>query len=753
MQNLLNRIVKYNIYALVFLMPLFWLPFSFEFFEYNKQYLLFFLVSSAFFAWILKQVLYDKEIRFKKSPIDYCVLGFLFVSLVSAIFSVDKISSFFGFYGRFSDGFISLLSLVILYFLITNNVNAAAEDSALPMEKRSKSEKRSAKIAGADINKLLNLFLYSVAAIVFISYLSVFGVWQMIEGFLPQVMLQKIFNPAAGSSEGLVVFLAAVVLLLAGLLLNKTRSIFYWILLSASLGLMIIIGFTQAWIIVLATLVLFVGVSLVKRIFKENVNQLLIPIILIIMSAAFIFLQPVKMDLAKEQILPQTVSWQIAVKSPISDLKSGFLGSGLGTFHYDFAAFKPQSFNRDWMWQIRFDRAGSYFAELLATVGFLGLLIYLGLVGFVLFVSWFFVSRHFKGFPFLMAFFALLAGQFVYYQNSSLLFMFWTILGLLAVSWQAAEADLMREIKFSFKNFPELALMFLTLTVILGVAILSLYFYAAKYYLADANYSKASLALGEERVKGLEAAVSLNPQFPYYRAMLARAYLAQVFEEMQKPAAGQDKAKIQLLVSISIDQARTATILGPKQVAYWETLGMIYREIQSIVAGANEWGIRSFNEAIKLEPTNPVLYTELGRLYLAAGDKEKAKENFSKALEKKPDYAMATIQLALLLEQDDILDEAMSKLENLVINDPYNVDGRFQLGRLYFNAGRTDEAIEQFRIVTILAPNHSNAHYSLGVAYAAKKETQSAIQEFERALELNPGNQDVMQKLKTLKGE
>lgn len=741
MQNLLNRAVKYSIYVLVLLVPLFWLPFSFEVFEYNKQYLLFFLVSLGFLAWVLKQVFYDKEIKFKKSPIDYLILGFLFVSIISFIFSVDKNSSIFGFYGRFSNGLIGFLSLVVFYFLITNNVS---------IKENASSEKRSSEISA---NKLLNLLLYSVGIVVFISYFSIFGIWQKIGGFLPQVMLQKTFNPVAGSLEGLTVFLAVVVVLLSGLLLNKYRNIFYWILLLASLGLMMIIDFTPAWIILLATLVLFVGVSLVKRIFKENVNQLLIPIILIIVSAVFIFLQPVKTNLPQEQVLQQSVSWQVALKSATGSIKNGFLGSGVGTFHYDFTTYKPQSFNQNWMWQIRFDRSGSHFAELLATTGFFGFLVYLGLIGLVLLISWFFVSRQFSGFPLATAFFALLAGQAVYYQNTSLSFMFWLILGLSVVSWQAAKAEPIEEKKLSFKSFPELALMFSTVTIILGVALISLYFYAIKYYLADVNYSKALSALGEMRIGNLEAAVRLNPQFPHYRTTLAGAYLTQLLNDIQRPAADQDQAKIQLLVARSIDQARAATLLGPNRVAYWETLGVIYREIQGVAAGANEWGIKSFEQAIKLEPTNPVLYTELGKLYLVAGDKEKARENFNRSLEQKPDYVTATIQLALLLEQENILDEATAKLENLVENNPYNVEGRFQLGRLYFNAGKIDEAIAQFQVVTILVPNHSNAHYSLGVAYAAKRETQSAIQAFEKVLELNPGNEDVMQKIKALKGE
>ena len=111
MNTIFNRIIKLSICSLVFLLPLFFLPFSFEAFEFNKQYLLFFLVSLAFFSWLAKMVLVDKEIRFKRSPLDIFVLAFLFIAILSAVFSVDKSSSLFGFYGRFSDGLIGLLSL------------------------------------------------------------------------------------------------------------------------------------------------------------------------------------------------------------------------------------------------------------------------------------------------------------------------------------------------------------------------------------------------------------------------------------------------------------------------------------------------------------------------------------------------------------------------------------------------------------------------------------------------------------------
>ena len=56
MKETLDKVIKLSLYLLVFLLPLFWLPFSFEAFEFNKQYLLFFLVLFILFVWLAKMV-------------------------------------------------------------------------------------------------------------------------------------------------------------------------------------------------------------------------------------------------------------------------------------------------------------------------------------------------------------------------------------------------------------------------------------------------------------------------------------------------------------------------------------------------------------------------------------------------------------------------------------------------------------------------------------------------------------------------
>ncbi len=740
MQNIFNRIIKISIYALTFLLPLFFLPFSFEVLEYNKQILLLFLVSLAFFAWLAKMVICDKEIRFRRSPLDIFVLVFIFAAILSAVFSVDKGSSLYGFYGRFSNGLIGLLSLGALYFLITNNVNST-------------SEKPNISVKG-----LLKAFSWSGFLVVLTSYLAVFGVFAKSAGFLPGFMTSRFFNPVAVFLEGLSIFLAIFLVFLVGKILISARSsIIHYLFLASVLFLMIIVDFTPAWIILMATLAMLVILGLWKRLFRENVNRLLLPIFLIIIAVICIYLQPAKLifkedsavaNLPQEQVLDQETSWKIGLYSAIGNVKNGILGSGIGTFNYDFAKEKPLSINEDWLWQLRFDRAGSFFAETLATMGFLGILSYLSLLAVFLVISYFFLRQKSQSLLLLMVLVALIVGQFVFYQNTTLAFLFWLALGLSVVSWQKP----IREKIISFKNFPELSLVFSTLVILIGVGFLSLYFFSVKHYLADTNYAAAQeLAGGPERVQFLEKAVNLNLRLPQYRASLARAYINEALTEAKKPAAEQDTDQIQLLIANAINQARIAVDLAPNQVAMWETLGVVYREAGSVATGAVDWGIKSFERAIELEPNSPAVYNELGKLYLAIGDDDKAREYFSKSLEKKPNYVNALVQQVLLLEIEGDTAAALERLEELAVDYPLSAEVLFQLGRFYFNNNQVEEAVLQFKKVIILSPNHSNAHYSLGIAYVFQGEIQLAIAEFEKVLELNPGHQDVIEKLEQLR--
>jgi len=605
-------------------------------------------------------VICDKEIRFKRSPLDVYAAVFIFVAALSAIFSADRGSSVFGFYGRFSDGLIGLFCLGIFYFLIVNHIE--------------------------DVGRILKIFLCSAFLVVLSGYFSILGFWQ-----------EPTFNPVAGSLEGLAVFLAVIAVLLAGLIFQKSQSlknwslvIGHWLLLFAILGLLILIFFSQ---------------------------------------------------LPEEQILSQGLSWRVAFETVTDHIKEGFLGSGIGTYFYDFAKHKPAEFNQSQLWQIRFDRSGNHISEILSTMGFLGLLSYLLLIGMFLSISWFALKAGSSISKFQMplsaAFLALLVGQLVYYQNTVLAFVFWLFLALSAVSWEKP----IREKVISLKESPKMNLVFSAGLVIVGLLILTGFYFAQKFYRADMAYAKTDY----------EKAVSLNPDLSQYRITLSRVYLEKLLLEMKKPSAKEDSLLLQNNIAEVVNEAKTAVILSPNRVAGWETLGMAYREIHPIVKGAGELGVKAFERAIALEPTNPVIRTELGKLYLALDELEKAKIAFAEARELKPDYLEALLQEVLVYEEENNLAEAVKKIEELNGIYPLNPEILFQLGRLYFNSDKIDEAIAQFEKAVELSPDYSNALYSLGVAYSKDGQKEKAISAFEKVLELNPGNQDVIEKIKELK--
>jgi len=730
METLYDRVIKYSLYLLVFLIPLFFLPFSFEKFEFNKQYLLFFLTIISFFAWLAKQILVEKEIKFRKTSLDAPVLIFLAIAILSAIFSVDKYSSFFGFYGRFSDGLITLISCVILYFLLTNYGSSTS------------------------IDRVVRVFLISAALVILMTLLSIFGIWGKLLGDrLPQMMLQRNFNPVAGSLEGLAMFLSVLVVLLVMMILQSS-VIFNYLLLIGAVGLLLIIDFSVAWLTLILTLSIFTIFALRKRLFKEKATKILLPMLLIVIAGISLMINYqlliTNLKLPKEQILGQGTSFEIGVTTLFDNIKNSLLGSGIGTFFYDFSKEKPAQFNQTLFWQVRYDRPGNHISELLATTGLLGVMSYFLLVGVFLLISLALLeARSSKSqIPLLMTFLALLVGQFFYYQNVVLAFLFWLILGLSMGSWE----ELIKEKKLAFGNFPELNLVFRIFLMLVGLIVIVAGFWGQKIYRADMIFSQGEAKnSASERIKLIEKAVKLNPKLAHYRNILARSYLTETLDEMRKPAAQQDSVKIQTNIAKAIDTAKVASEISPNNIVNWETLGIVYREIRGLASGALDWGIKSFTRAITLEPANPVLHTELGKLYLLSGEIEKAKTEIEKALTLKPDYLDAQIQMALVAEKEGKTDEAIKKMEKLADLYPLNTDILFQLGRLYYNNEKIQEAISVLERVIRVQPNHSNALYSLGVIYSKKGEKQKAIQYFEKVLELNPDNQDIIQKIKDLK--
>lgn len=780
-----QKLIKASIYLTVFLTPLFWLPFSVEAFDFNKVYLLFFLTTVGLLSWLGQMIFKEQKVTLRRTTLDFFVLGFAVIMLLSVILGVDRISGWLGFYGRFWPSLLGIFSLVGFYFLLTNNVIVGGGEKN---EKSGKIEVVGYKIRLAS---LLKTFLISSFVTTLIAYLSLFGVWaklgKIVGSAFPPIMTLRIFNTIGGSLESLVLFLACISVLFVVLLAfrnkfnllgatsevgsSKKMNTLLYVFLFLNLILLILVNFKTAWVVFFISLFLFLIFSFWKRIFKDDVSRLSLSVFLALVALFFFFYNPVSgifppnstwRNLPVEVLLSERLSWDLAGQG-LKD--SPVLGVGISNFSYVFSQFKPQTFLATPFWQLRFDRSGSAISEMVATAGVLGILSYLLMIAMFILVSYFVIAsfkpkgiaanlasvggegskpeQKITVIPFLVGFVAFLVGQFLYYQNASLAFSFWLMMGLGVVSWR----QMPREKTFSFKDFPEIGLVLSIIfwVVLIGAAFLC--FTLGKYYVADAYY-RDYLVDPAKNFSKMESSARLASVRSIYHTVLARGYLQKFYEEALKPQP--DRQTVTNMVSLAVDESKRAVARGGNSVVAYEMAGVVYREIQGVATGALDWAIKSFEKALTLEPKNPILTTELGKLYNVGGDKEKAIATLNKAIALKPDYVDAQLQLAFLEDQEGKTSQAQERLENLVKATPFSVEAHFQLGRIYFNNKEYTKAIEQFQSALTLFPNHSNSLYSLGLIYERRGEITKALEMYRRVQELNPENKEIKAKVDEL---
>jgi len=769
MRKVCNFVIKYSIYGLVFLMPLFWLPWTIEAYEFNKQYLLVFLIGLSFIAWLIKMVVVQKKIAFKRTPLDVWILGFMAVMSASAIFSLDKISSWLGFYGRFSDSAIVMLSLSVMYFVVVNNISI-----------------NNKKGLNLSLKGVINVFLCSSIITVIASYFSVFNVWSKIPE-LPNIMSFKSFNPVSVSLEGLSIFLTVVISLTVGvLLIDKKRDkleikgIVHYGLIFSSLILILLIDFKPTWICLGIVMLILLLVCFWTRILKEKVNLLILPIILLIISiigmygiwTSFKAQAPdfVKAPLPQELILDNQIAgkitWQSLKNYPV-------LGSGQGTFLSNFARFKPTEFNQSNFWNIRFDKAPSHMLEVIGTTGILGILSYASLIFVFLLIMFIFLlkiknkkldenessdnnSTPILVLPLILAWLSLLVAQFVYLGNTVLYFFFWFMTALLIVVWQKSQGKKLKKISFSFEKLPEVGLVMNIILLILFFGLISLFYLGNRFYLAEIKFIQP-VETSEQAVQNIEKAVNLNKYRENYRRSLSQAYLISAWNEANKAQEEQNTQLLQAYASGAIQQARFAVTLGPKSVAAWENLGTIYRDSSGLVGGTIPFALEAYAKAVELEPTNPFFYRELCRLNLISEEKDwdKTVEYCQRAIDLKQDYLDAHIQLALVYEQKGELEAALEqmksvldKLKGVSFQRGSDLAGAateiyFQMGRLYFNLNHIDEAISMFEQAVIITPGYANGRYALGLSYQANGRSEDALIQFKIVDQLVPGNENI----------
>lgn len=180
---------------------------------------------------------------------------------------------------------------------------------------------------------------------------------------------------------------------------------------------------------------------------------------------------------------------------------------------------------------------------------------------------------------------------------------------------------------------------------------------------------------------------------------------------------------------------------------------------------------RAFTKAVELEPTNTLALRSLAALYLTAQQPAKAEpllrrivdqtrdlrtrliladiyvameqpgraeQELEAIVKEKEAFSSAKLRLAALDYMGGRAAEGYAHVDELLKQDPKNVQGLVLGGRFLLLEEKTDEAIARLQVATKADPKNDSAHFWLGEAYGARGRAQEARGAYAEALRLNP---------------
>ena len=745
------------IILITFLLPIFFLPWGSNIFVLNKQLLFIILASLGVLIWLIKSF-YEKKLKIIRTPLDYFVIAFLFIYLLSFIFSLDKYQSLID--------FLVVLCLGLFYFLIINNIKTAKQ-----------------------IKIILITFLTSLSIVSIFSLITLLGIFVLPFAFTKTAAFNTI-----GTQGSLTAILAISLPIAFIFLLQKQaksiKNVLKQFLILAYILLILlvlnIINFKIGWITAFSGMIaLLVFLTAKQKDLKLNRYFLWIPMLITIISLTVVlpyFIKIpaiVKPDLPSEVSLSKGLSWDIALKSATRSIPRIFIGTGPNTFSLNFSRFRPETFNNNSLWQIRFQNAQNYFSQTLASIGFLGLLIFTSLViALILAGCFFFIkvknnknkleqeSSLYMG-GLLASLIALIVAAYFSNLNIVLLFSFWLLASLIIKlgALSSKQAFTKFKISFSESSHGNLIASFL---FVLGLCLV-VFFYSVliRIYLADLYYVQAKQILNqnleeqdtEEQINQARTKLIQSVRYNKYNGLynISLAQISALGAEFEANTKGDqaDKDKLKLLMTQAINQSKRAIELSPNQISFYQARAGIFKTARSFTADAQEWLIKTYEQSIELEPSNPVFYYELGLIYRNKDQADLAQENLKKALELKSDFLDAGLVLANIFEAQEQIDQGISILQDMLALQVNQNNSRlyYEIGRLYFNKDEFDKSITYFETAISLSPQYANSLYSVSLAYEKKNNLEKAVEYMKKVAELNPDNKEVAKKLEQLKSQ
>jgi len=163
------------------------------------------------------------------------------------------------------------------------------------------------------------------------------------------------------------------------------------------------------------------------------------------------------------------------------------------------------------------------------------------------------------------------------------------------------------------------------------------------------------------------------------------------------------------------------------------------------MSGNYDLAIQDYNKAIELNPKYALAYTNRGFAYGRQGNSDLAIQDFTKAIKLDPNDAATYSNRGIAYSNRGVAysdkgnyDLAIQDYNKALELEPNLAEAYNNRGDAYRIRGEPDRAIRDFNKALELEPNYAAAYNNRGIVYYGKNNSYLAIRDFNKALELDP---------------
>ena len=248
----------------------------------------------------------------------------------------------------------------------------------------------------------------------------------------------------------------------------------------------------------------------------------------------------------------------------------------------------------------------------------------------------------------------------------------------------------------------------------------------------DANHNMGVLAVGlsktEVALPFLKTAVEANPsnaQFwlSYIDALIKSEQIATarvVFDQVRSRGAKGD----------AFDQIE-ARLNNPTNQQFQRLINLHNK-------GKFKQLMKECDIALKDYPKSYILYNIIGLTHAVLGSLDASIKNYKKAINLNPYHAETYYNLAVVLQEHNMLSKAIEAYGNALNLKPNYLQAHYNKGNAFKDLGETEKAISSYQRALEINPDYTEALNNMGNAFKDLGETEKAIEFYEKALDIDP---------------